>query len=198
MKHVFKNTLALVALFATMLSFANEIPHIDMGGRDKVTFVTFNNVKKGAMLSLKDYTGQVMYKEQIDANGDFTKRFDFTLLPIGLYSFEMEMDIEIKTKPFEVTEQAITFYPEKEVKFHKPVVKLKDNLVLISQLSLEKQPLRVKLYYEADYGQELIYSENLSGELILKRVLKLNEAFTGAYKLVLSSQDHTFVETFRI
>ncbi|WP_417290781.1 hypothetical protein [Corallibacter sp.] len=191
MKRLIKNSLVLVALFTTLLNFGNV--------KAKETYVTFSNVKKGSLLSLKDEDNQIIYKEEIQAEGYYSKKFDFTLLPTGNYYFELEKDLEINTKPFSVTLEAIDFHEEKSVKFYKPIVSLKGSKVLISQLTLNKKPLDIKLYYEDGIGGfEMIYATTLKDKLILETILKLSEERTGTYKLILKTENYKFEEILNL
>lgn len=199
MKKVLKNSLILVAVFTTFLSFGNDFPPLAKKRAVKETYVTFKDVKKGATLTLKDNDNEVIYLEKILLSGTYEKKFDLSLLPSGEYYFELEKDIEIKTKPFTVTFQEVTFHDKEESQFHKPIVRIEDEKVFISQLSLKKHPLKIELYYDGNgKNNELVYSEKLSNDIILERILKLSKNEKGNYKLVMYSEGHEYIEKFSL
>ena len=198
MKKVFKNHLLIVTVFTVLLGYSAEKSRLENGLRVKESYVTFNDVKKGSILQLKDTNDQIIYKEEINKSGYYSRKFDFTFLPQGKYFFELVKDLEISTKPFNVNANSVTFY-NNVTNFFKPYVTLKGSKILISQLSLNKQPLKIKLFYENEIGEsDLIYTETLSGEVALKTILKLSEKKKGTYTVVMFSENYVFEETLNL
>ncbi|MGB5364539.1 MAG: hypothetical protein WBN17_14675, partial [Aureibaculum sp.] len=85
MKGLVKTNLVIVVMFTTMLSFANEFTTLTKEKTKKITNVTFENVKKGSMLLIKDHYGLILFKELIENSGEYSKGFDITALPDGNY-----------------------------------------------------------------------------------------------------------------
>ncbi|WP_406685406.1 hypothetical protein N1F78_06685 [Seonamhaeicola sp. MEBiC1930] len=191
MKNVLNNTkkgILMVAMLATVMSFANEID-----GRDfKVTALTINNVKEGNLLSIKDINGSIIYTETIEQSGSYTKGFDLTELPDGKYFFELIKDIEIKTIPFTVKSNIATFNKEKETIIFKPFVKTDNDLVYITKLAPELEPLKINVYGLYSGGaSELLFTETIKGKENIERVLKLDK---GDYKIVFHSNNKTYTK----
>lgn len=198
MKKVFKNYLLIATVFTVLFGYGTEKGRSENGLKTKQSYVTFKDVKKGSLLHLKDSNNQVIYKEEISKSGYYLRKFDFTFLPEGSYYFELVKDLEISTKPFSVDANSVTFY-NNVTNFFKPHVTIKDSKILISQLSLNKQPLKIKLFYENGIGgTDLIYTETLSDEVVLKTVLKLSEKKKGTYKVVMFSENYMFEETLNL
>lgn len=204
MKNVINNAkkgILMVALFATVISFAKEVSFniINEAGR---TTLAILNVKRGNLLSIKDNNGVTLYKETIDRSGTYTKGFDLTSLPDGAYFFEVDKDVEIRTIPFTVKSSIVAFNKEKTVVSFKPVLRIKDNRLLITKLALGLEPLKIKLYYETNkYGSssfDLIHSEEIQGTKTIERAYKLDKNAVGLYKIVFTSEDREFVEYFKI
>ena len=121
---------------------------------------------------MKNINDQIIYKEEILESGNYSRKFDFALLPEGIYFFELIKEIEINTKSIKVDSNSVIFFDEIVSKFFKPSVTLKGSKILISQLSLNKQPLKIKLFYENGIGgYDLIYTDTLSGKVVLNTVL---------------------------
>lgn len=199
MKHVLKNNLLLVTLFTVLFGYSAEKTTFENDLRAKESYITFKNVKKGSLLHLKNINDEIIYTEEINKSGYYSKKFDFTFLPQGSYFFELVKDLEINVKPFNVNADSITFPSENATNFYKPYVTLKGSKILISQLTLNKQPLKIKLFYENGMGgYDLIYTETLSGDMILKTILKLSEKRKGSYKVVMFSENHMFEETLNL
>ncbi len=199
MKKVLKNNLLFLTLLTVLFSYGAEKSLLKDDLRAKMSYVIFKDVKKGSLLQLKNFSNEIIYTEEITKPGYYAKRFDFTFLPQGSYVFELVKDLEINTKSFEVHADSVIFENESTPSFYRPYVTLKGSKVLISQLSLEKHPLKIKLFYENGVGgYDLIYSETLRGDMVLTRILKLSEKRKGAYKVVLFSDNHKFEETLNL
>ena len=180
-------------MFATLIGYATERTNtIDLKAK-KTVKVEFNNVKKGQTLTIKDNTGLVVYNNKIKSTGDYSKTFDFSALNEGTYSAELNKDFEIIVKHFNVKNGLVTYLDDSE-KVFKPVVRNEGNLIYLSKIAFNKQPLNVVIYY----NNQTILSEKIEGKELLKRVYKLSEYKAGNYKVVVNSDDRTYVKDFTI
>ncbi|MGB5463221.1 MAG: hypothetical protein WBM92_07640 [Aureibaculum sp.] len=195
MKGLVKTNLVIVVMFTTMLSFANEFTTLTKEKTKKITNVTFENVKKGSMLLIKDHYGLILFKELIENSGEYSKGFDLTALPDGNYYFELYKEVEIKIIPFEVLSNVVAFDKTKESTINKPFVTFKEGRLLVSKLALENQPLEIKIY---DKDSNLIYSEKLLNGKILERIYDVSKVEKGNYKIVMKSDGREFVKRIEI
>jgi len=200
MKKEVKKGILLVTILGTMISYASSYS-IESKAEIKRTILSINSVKQGQQLIIKNNSGVVLYKELIEQSGAYNKGFDLTALPNGDYYFELEKDLEIQIIPFKVRLNNVEFLKDKEVKFFKPIVRFKDNKILLSRLSLDHKPLEVKIYYE-EFGSsssyDLIHSEKFEGVEIIERVYALDKTKKGAYKVVVKTQGREFTENMTI
>ena len=142
-----------------------------------------------------------MYSEVIETSGVFTKLYDFTLLPEGDYAFELEKDFEVKIKPLTIEANKVYLNSDDESVFYKPVVNLKDNKILISQLALNGNPLTIKLYYTKKGEDEvLLYRATYQNneKHIIEKVLSLSKNYKGEYRIVLSSNGQDYSDMFTL
>ena len=169
------------------------------GGGSKepnVTNVSFEKVKKGTVLLIKDEQGLVLYKEAIVQTGKYSKGFDLTTLPDGAYFFELESDMEIIVIPFEVASSEVSFKKEEKNTIYKPVVRVKDDMVFLSRISTEGAPMEYKIYY-AD-NSDLVLSEKFEKETHVKRVYDFSRAEKGDYVFVFRSNGRKYTRTVKI
>ncbi|MDN3621398.1 hypothetical protein QWY81_18185, partial [Polaribacter undariae] len=82
----------------------------------------------------------------------------------------------------------------KDEKIFKPIIRTEGDLLLVSKINFNNEPLKVTLYY----NDEVVLSETISGDKLLKRVYKLSEKEVGAYKVVVSSDERTYSKEFNI
>jgi hypothetical protein len=132
-----------------------------------------------------------MYSQEIIKPGNYSQIFDLSKLQKGNYTTELEKDFEITIKSFSVLDGQILFKDEKTI--FKPVVRIKDNLILISKMNFEKEPLKVVLYY----NDEIILSENTTGSSdIINRVYRLSKKIKGNYKVIVKTDNRTYKKDF--
>ncbi|QCX37496.1 hypothetical protein FF125_03240 [Aureibaculum algae] len=187
MKQIIKNSLVLVVLFATMISYANEIVTNE---NDDATNVTLNNVTEGSVLSIKDVNGLILYKETIQVSGDYSKKFDLTSLPDGNYIFELDKDFEIKSIPFNVKRNIVDLNIENKSVVFKPAMVFENGMLRIQKTILNSENgLNIKIYFE---NGDLVHSENFNNEKLINKTYDFSKSLKGKYKVLLSTEDRTF------
>ncbi len=203
MKNVITNTkkgFLMVTMFYTLLSFANDASSFIIKNDAKRTSLTLENVKEGNLLSIKDNNSIILYKERIQHTGIYSKGFDLTELPDGSYIFELDGDTEIKTIPFTVTSNNVVFKKELETKTFKPFVKVEEDIVYITKLALNNEPLQINIYFENknfSSTPELVHSETIKGIKKIEKVFKLSRYEKGAYKIVFLTNGRKYTKIIK-
>ena len=199
MKTAIRKSLVLVALLvAVTVSYGNEISGNTNDGKSERTSVTFKNVKKGSVLSIKDTNGLVLYKEAIRENGNYSKGFDLTSLPDGDYYFEMNKEIVINVIPFSVKASIVTFDKTTEKKYFKPRVNIIGQRVYISKSSFDSNDeIEVRIYSEKD---DLAYAGKITEKKgnTLGKIYDFSTSEKGVYTIVLKTNGRRFVENIQI
>ncbi|MCB4807402.1 hypothetical protein LG651_03995 [Tamlana sp. 62-3] len=194
MKNVIKNTkkgFLMVTMFATLLSFANESANVTFTKNAKKTVISLQSVKQGNKLTITDANGVILYKEVIAETGNYQKAFDFTSLPDGNYTVELEKDLEIDTMPFSVISSEVNFKNEDKTITYKPYARLENGVVYVSKLSLNEAPLEVNIY---DVNSDLVYSDNIDHKRNIQKAYKLEGLGNKHYKLVFKSEGKIFTQ----
>ncbi len=189
----FKALIYLVML--TVVTIANaETKALKKAFLAKAVIIDFENVKEGHLLSVIDNDGNVIYSETLSVNGNFEKMYNFDALMNGKYTLELEKDFEIQVRPFQIKDNAILFDNSEEYTYFKPYISTDKNLLKISQLNLNSQPITIKIFYE----DELIYIENIKNQNMIKRAFRLSSKLYGDYRAEISNEKQTFVQNFEI
>lgn len=184
----------MVTLFTTMLSFANENSFFTIKNDAKKTSLSLKSVKEGNQLSIIDNNGIILYKELIEKTGAYNKEFNLTSLPDGKYIFELDKDLEINTIPFTVKSNIVLFEKEKEKTIFKPLARVKDDIVYVSKLSLNEEPLEIKIYFKGSNGSKLMFNETIENTKTIERIFKLDGLEFGSYKLVFHTEGRKFIK----
>jgi len=104
--------------------------------------------------------------------------------------------------PFSSLSSGIIFYKGKETTKFKPIVKIKNNSVFISALSLDLEAVSVELYYDLSDNNsgnyELIYKEKFENQMSISRIYRLDDKKKGDYKVVFKINGKTFIEKVEI
>jgi len=179
------------------VSYGNEISGNTNKGKIVRTNVTFKDVKKGSILSIKDMNGLVLYKEAILLDGNYTKGFDLTSLPNGNYYFEMDKDVEVKIMPFKVLASVVTFDKSADVSIFKPVVFISNNnYVHVSQMAVNNEILSLEIFAE---NGDSIYSGRIIKEGdVLGKIYDFSTAAKGVYTFVMKTDGRRFVQNLKI
>ena len=193
MKTIKKITLVAL-MFGTLIGYANDNTNSNELEAKKTVKVEFNNVKKGQTLTIKDEQGLAVYNNEIKTSGDYSRTFDFSALENGIYTAELNKDFEILVKEFNVKNGLVTFLGNNSQKVFKPIIRVNENLLYVSKLALNKEPLKVVIYYNGD----AIHSETVEGKEYLKRAYKLSKKQTGSYKIVVNSDNRRYVKDFTL
>ena len=103
MKTVLKKYLLLTTLMlGALIGYAKENnTHCNLLKEEKIK-LEFYNVKKGALLSIKNEEGTIVYSLEIKNSGNYSSVFDLSKLEEGNYTTELEKDYEIIIKSFSV------------------------------------------------------------------------------------------------
>ena len=193
MKTIINKYLVTFTILVSLANYAteNNISTPIDGKKVKVEFIA---VKKGQVLSIKNANSIIMYSDVIEMAGNYARTFDLTGLENGKYRIELEKNFETIIKPFLVENRLVTFLPEENKTIFKPVIRTQDNLLLISKISLENQPVKITLYYK----DEVIYTETAKDAKILNRALRLLKNKKGNYTVAISADNKNYSKSFKI
>lgn len=146
-------------------------------------------------IHLKERNGNVLYQEKITDAGKFAKRFDMRALPGRNYYLELQEDTKVTVIPLAVAGKKITFGETSVVKLHKPVIRTNGHYVDVSQLSLNKAPLKITIYNSAG---KLLYTGSIGGKMNLGKKFDFSKMGPGDFKFSLTCNGRNYVSTVSI
>ncbi len=194
MKTIKKRLVVVLFLLGTIFNYANDKEsNMELMDAKKVR-ILFKNVTQGNFLIIKDTNDAELYTENIESSGDFSKVFDISAFVDGNYVVELHRDYKIVVKPFEVKLGKVVFHKTEEETIFKPIVRNENNLLLISKLSFDEEPLEIKIYYK----DMLIHREVVKSDAIINKVYKLDTQKKGDYTVSLYNNDRNYLKEFKI
>ena len=194
MKTIKRNVLVVVFMLGTLFNYANNEKDLNNAMNASKVKVVFDDVKKGHQLTFNDENGIQLHSETIFKEGELTKYFDLSSLNDGLYTIELNKEFVIVVKYLEVKNRKVTFTENSEKVIFKPVIRNEDNMLMISKLDFDKEPIAVTLWYEG----KIIFSETIKNEIITNRIYKLDKSLPGEYKVTIDCNDSNYSNTFKI
>ena len=189
MKTIKNNILVVVFMFATLMNFANNANDF----RNTIE-VAFNNIKKGNILTIKNNIGTIIFSEKITDNNTLDAIFDFKTLTNGNYTIELEKAFEIISMPLIVKSENIIFRKDVKNVTFKPVIRNKENVLMISKIAFDNTPLKIDIYFNNEYiFSDTVKDKNAS---LLNRVYKLDKNEDGNYKVIVRNNSRSYTYTF--
>jgi hypothetical protein len=194
MKTIQTKVLVVVIMLGSFINYANNDMDFNKTLNAKKVKVAFKNVKKGHQLTLKNEKGVKLHSEIVSRTGLLTKTFDLSSLNDGIYTIELNKDYEIIVKTIEVKNNKVIFNKDSKKVILKPVIRSKENILMISKTNFHKKSMKIALYFE----DEIIYSETLESEKIFNRVYKLDKEIKGEYSVVLYINNRSYFHNFKL
>jgi len=183
-------------MFGTLIGYAKDNVKSTINNVDDNVKIVFKSVKKGQALTIENENGLTVYREKIKNTGNYSKTFDLTNLEDGLYTTELEKDFESVVTKIKIENGKATFLESNKKKIFKPTVKTNGNLVLISKIAFDNNPVNIDLYYNGN----LINSETVKGgdNGLVNRVYKLSESEKGNYQVIIKSDNKVYTKDLTI
>jgi hypothetical protein len=194
MKTIKRRVLVVVFMLGTLFNYANNEKEFNKTIDAKKVKVVFKDVKKGQLLSVKDKNGFQLHSETVSSQGELIKFFDLSSLNNGVYTIELNKEFKIVIKSLLIKDNNVSFIKNSEKIIFKPVIRNKENLVLISKVNFDKKPVQITLFY----NDKVIYSETLKDELMLKRVYRLDKELKGKYTVIVYCDNESYSNEFKI
>jgi len=188
-----KNTLVALKMFVSLLGYAVE--DVNFGPiESKKVKITFEDAKQGEILTVRNRKGEIFHKEEILHDGKLYRVFDFSHLADGTYEIDLDKGSEMIIKPFIIKAHKLTFKKDFIKHIHQPIVYMKDNYLKISKINFEHTDVEVIIYY----NDSEIYSGKLNAQKeCLSEMFKLNEYERGDYRVIVHSDEHSYIHDFK-
>ena len=157
----FKNLLFVFILlcFASNIFATDSKPSLKIvNGEKKVLTLISNNANNtNVTIRIFDEQGIGLLKDNIAVDSKFTKSYDLSKLPKGIYEVEIEDDLSFRKYIVTTTSNTLEIIPNSEEKIFKPMIKLEENLVLFNMLNLKNG--EIELAFNNEQGNEIYFEK---------------------------------------
>jgi len=104
----------------------------------------------------------------------------------------LDKDLEINKIPFTVTSNKVEFNKTGEKTIFKPYTRVKGNIVYVTKLALNEEPLKIEIYSRGSNGTELVFSEKIENTKNIQKAYRLPNLLKSNYKIVYYTDGRTF------
>ncbi|MFK8007598.1 MAG: T9SS type A sorting domain-containing protein [Saprospiraceae bacterium] len=189
----FKNFLfVIVLLCATSNIFANDSKpslKIVSGNNNVFTLISNNIQDSNVTIRIFDAEGINLLKEKIEVDQAFSKSYDLSNMPNGIYEVEIENNISFRKYFVITTSNTIEILENVEQKIFKPIVVLEKSLLKFNLLNLGKGDVELSLNNKL--GEE-IYTEKIQNTIAIHKGFDLSKLPSGEYSVGIQTEGKYF------
>lgn len=192
-----KTTMKTLAMTLLLLVFMNvkAADELDIRINDQQNLIVeLQSIEKGAVLSLLDESGEVLFKDRFFNERTYSKILDFENLPDGKYSLKLDKEYSVATSVIRKTGKNITISKGEYSFVYKPVLKVDGYKVALYVANPEETFMHVEIYDK--YGESVQYFK--TKDLILKRTLDFSRVPAGSYTVTIKTSRNSFKKTLTV
>ncbi|MFT5437709.1 MAG: hypothetical protein ACI840_002366, partial [Ulvibacter sp.] len=147
MKKAMKLVVMTVAVLSTAVNYASIS---ELNAQNQFSIQEGKTINENPKFVVRNKKGVAIF-EGTDLNSNSMAELVSDMdLPSGKYTFEVVGDTNVEITSFVVDEATILFDAKSAKTIFMPTLRVKDDLILVSQLSLLKEPLKIKMYYSSE------------------------------------------------
>lgn len=189
----FKNILFVIVLLCiTSNIFANDSkPSLKIISGENNAFTLISNDVKNSDITIRifDEAGLNLLNEKIEVNRTFSKSYDLSNMPNGIYEVEIEDNISFRKYFVITTSDTIEIMENVEQKVFKPIVVLEESLLKLNLLNLGSGDVELSLSNKI--GEE-IYTEKIENTIAIHKGFDLSKLPSGDYSVEVKTEGKYF------
>lgn len=183
-KKIFAVIFGLAISGAVLASEAGNLKVNMASSEAKATFVEISSTKVSNFeIEVMDAYGETLYEMKTEAPASgLNKRYDFSQLEDGVYSYSVKIDKERKVQTFEVDNGQITVINSR--KSIDPYFKYENDMVKFSYLNPQGEDVKLYVY---DNNNQLLAEAELGNAFSIQRAIDFSDKRWGDYSVVLTN-----------
>ena len=187
-------TLGMALLFFVAMN-VKAADELDIRINDQHNLIVeLQSIEKGAVLSLLDASGQVLFKDRFFNEKSYSKILDFENLADGTYSLQLDKEYSISTSVIKKTGSDVIIDKAEYTFVYKPIYKVAGDMIGLYLANPEESNMQIEIF--DNYGESVGYFK--SRDLILKRSLDFSNVPAGNYTVVIKTKRNSFTKTFTV
>jgi len=142
-------------------------------------------------LSIIDTNGLTLYSETLDTVESYTKNFDFSTLPAGIYFIETKETKQISVTPIVINKKEIDILTNATKKFRAPDIKIDEKIARVMVRNFNEVPVSITIY---DTNGEILKTD-YSKSLLMYQAYNFSNVEKGTYTIFVTQGDYNFTKT---
>ena len=193
MKNVFKKLLMAILFLAALETMANDGLDLKINEDQSLT-VEVEKIEKGAILSLKNDNGEIVFRDTFNDQESYTKIFDFEKLSNGEYTLVLDKEFSISTSKIRKMEDKISIEKDSYKLDFKPLYKNNGEKILLYLANPEENSVEIKIFDK--FG--VTVGEIRCDDLVVKRTLDFSKVPSGNYFVKIRTKTNSFSKTLNV
>ena len=150
MKKLIRIALLSVALLASVVANASEKLNVKVASKtSKILSISLAEVTKGETIYIKDFNGEILFSEELDATHEYNKVFSFSTLPEGLYYIEDNEEGKIQSTPILVSKEDVSLVENSAKTYIAPDITIKNDVMNVLINNDTHSDVSISIYNEA-------------------------------------------------
>lgn len=186
MKRMFSFTLIVLVTLVNVKA-DNELLAMKITGNRSFE-ISVKNVVGEAQLMINDLEGTMLYNSSIEHKGSYTKTFDVSSLPVGIYIMSIKDEFKTKTVELSIDKTVSIDLDQVKTNLNPIITNFRDKLI-VSIYSAEREKLTISIF---DENGNPITNHAVKGEGYFGQNFNLEALETGTYKVIVNHKGRTF------
>ncbi len=193
MKKTIRTIVAALLLFVA--ANGNAADGLDLKINDQQNLVVeLQGVESKAVLSLRDESGVVIFKDQFLNQDNYSKTLSFEDLPNGTYTLTLDKEFTVSNSRIHKSGKSLIVDNGKYEFVFKPMFKTYGKKVLVYMANPAEKNTEIEIF---DLSGEQVGNLKTK-DLVLKKTFDFTEVPSGEYTLKVTSGDHVFYKTLQV
>lgn len=191
-------SLSLTTLQATEVNYFLGKTTVSLSteaGKQSLLLHLENTGSEKMYVTIADHEGNVLKTEAVESAPSFTKRYDFSLLPEGEYTFSVSKTLMEKVQPFTVTGKEVLVDESKAIDKFSPMIQSKGDHLNVNLLMADAGVVKVIISNETG---DQVFAEKVSSEKVFNRRYNLAALPAGDYTVEIKSEGKSFYQTIEV
>ncbi len=190
MKKTLKNLLVIPLLLVSINVLATDGMNLKVNDKHSLV-VNLQKIEEGAMLSLLNENGEILYKDQFIEKNDFTRIFDFKALANGEYTVILDREYHISYSKIRKNEENLVVDNNSYELVFKPLYRVKGGQVSLYLANPEENKVEIKIFDKFGVPVGKLNCK----DLVVRRKLDFSEVPPGNYTVEIKTKTNNFTKT---
>ena len=194
MKKLIKKGLLSVALLAAVAVNASEKLNVKVASdNSKLLSISLSEVVSGENIYIEDFKGEVLFSENLKAADNYTKVFNLSSLPSGIYFIGSKEDDKLQVTPIVVNEDSVTLVKNSIKTYLAPEVTVEEDVLRVMVRNYNKEEVSIEVYDE--FGT-LLNSTEASSNTLVYGSYAISHRVSKKVTVSVTEGEHSFIKEY--